>query len=269
MPVTSLQLPLMKIPHSHQNNAPRPSTCMGGTWRRPLLPKCKQLHKVDKSWTIPLGWTLLERMGLGNQTLMARLGLPLRTSPSPDMKGQLGELVMMREMIGETLPGIGISPGVDHHGGILMKGVSITRKTHLLQNTYLSNFKQVLQNLELQQSHCRWDISPMCKSPIWTGFWPSRHTTLITSLESCDQCAFLIGFPEVLQNLLSTSHKIKLNHAILTMILPCLYLPWGMRNGNSIFLLILALIQNPLRALEHIIHHWKGISEGNTTPLSS
>ncbi len=65
-------------------------------------------------------------------------------------------------------------------------------------------------------------------------FWPSRHTTLITSLESCDQCAFLIGFPEALQNLPSMSHKIKLNCVSLTMILPCLYLylPWGMRNGN-------------------------------------
>src|SRR5258708_25925121 len=55
---------------------------------------------------------------------------------------------------------------------------------------------------------------------------------LITSLESCNQCAFLIGFPQVLQSLPSTSNKIQLNRAILTMILPCLYLPWGMRNGN-------------------------------------
>src|SRR5258708_2925513 len=48
-PVTSLQLPLMKTPHSHQNNAPRPLTHMGGTWRRPLSPECEQLHKGGKS----------------------------------------------------------------------------------------------------------------------------------------------------------------------------------------------------------------------------
>src|SRR5258708_9904796 len=53
------------------------------------------------------------------------------------------------------------------------------------------------------------------------------------SLESCDQGAFLIRFPEALQNLPLTSHKIKLNHAILMMILPCLHLPWGMRNCHT------------------------------------
>jgi hypothetical protein len=40
-------------------------------------------------------------------------------------------------------------------------------------------------------------------------------------MESCNQGAFLIGFLEVLQSLPSTSRKIQLIRAILTIILPC------------------------------------------------
>ena len=52
-------------------------------------------------------------------------------------------------------------------------------------------------------------------------------------MESCDQGAFLIRFPEVLQSLPSTSHKIKLNCAILMMILggilvPCVNCLYGL-----------------------------------------
>src|SRR5260370_39500767 len=52
------------------------------------------------------------------------------------------------------------------------------------------------------------------------------------SPESCNQGAFLIRFPEALQNLPLTSHKIKFNRAILTIILPCPYVPWGTTNRN-------------------------------------
>ena len=99
--------------------------------------------------------------------------------------------------------------------------------------------------------------------------WPSGHTMLIMSLESCDQYAFLIGFPEVLQNLPWTSCKIQLNHEIPMMILLCPYLPWGMRNGNyPISAHICAYSESP-SAQGRIIYRWKGISDGNTMPLRS
>src|SRR5258706_12092304 len=72
----------------------------------------------------------------------------------------------------------------------------------------------------------------MCKSPIWTSFDPLDVPCSLQVWNPAIRVLFLIRFPEVLQSLLSTSHKIKLNRAILTMILPCPYLPWGTRNGN-------------------------------------
>ena len=46
-----------------------------------MLPECKQLPKVSRNQAAPsVEQTLLERMGLKNQTLMMRLGLPLKTS---------------------------------------------------------------------------------------------------------------------------------------------------------------------------------------------
>src|SRR5258708_2836779 len=55
---------------------------------------------------------------------------------------------------------------------------------------------------------------------------------LITSLESCNQGAFLIRFPEALQNLPLTSHKIKFNRAILTIILPRQLRTWEYYRQN-------------------------------------
>ncbi len=75
--------------------------------------------------------TLLERMGLGNQILMMRLGLPLKFPWGPsqemplpsdlDMKVQelcSNKPVMMKGMTVEATPGTGRNPGVDHHGGM-------------------------------------------------------------------------------------------------------------------------------------------------------
>src|SRR5258708_7836601 len=79
---------------------------------------------------------------------------------------------------------------------------------------------------------CRQDISPMCKSPIWTGFDPLDVPHLLQVQNPAIRVLFLIRFPEALQNLPLTSHKIKFNRAILTIILPCPYLPWGTSNRN-------------------------------------
>src|SRR5258708_18046702 len=94
---------------------------------------------ADRNQTIPhLDQALLERMGLGNQSLMVRLRLPLKTSPSlihetsspssPDMRAwveSLNELAMTREMIEETMPGTGTSLGEDLPGKISMKEASL------------------------------------------------------------------------------------------------------------------------------------------------
>src|SRR5260221_2287147 len=101
------------------------------------------------------------------------------------------------------------------------------------------------------------------------GFGPSECPSLVMSPESCNQGAFLIRFPEALQSVPLTSHKIKFNRAILTIILPVCSCLGGRVIEVIIFLLRIALIQNPPRAPGRIIHRWKGISEGNTTPLRS
>ncbi len=138
MPVGSSQLPLKKTLHSCQSNAPRLTTFMVNTLRKPMACECEQLPKVTKDKTIPL-WaqTLLERMGLGNQMLMVRLGLPLKLSPnlthatcfspSQDLKGMVhhsNKPAMMREMPRVIMHGIGANLEVGHHGGTLMKVVS-------------------------------------------------------------------------------------------------------------------------------------------------
>src|SRR5260221_4153757 len=90
-------------------------------------------------------------MGLGNQTLMARLGLLIKTFPnlthltsslsSPDAKRKAGssdKLVMMRGMIRETSLGIGIDPGVDHCGGISMREPSLLQEKPISCQTLTS-----------------------------------------------------------------------------------------------------------------------------------
>src|SRR5258708_1549897 len=120
MPVSSSQPPLQRTLHSHQSNALRLITYMENTSKKPMVHKCKQLPpEVTKDKTISL-WaqTLLERMGLGNQTLMVRLRLPLKSSPnlthatcfspSLDLKGMVypsNKPAMMMEMTRVTTHG--------------------------------------------------------------------------------------------------------------------------------------------------------------------
>src|SRR6266436_2482549 len=70
MPAVSLPPLLQKTPRSPQGNALRPTTHMVTTWRGPLLHGCEQSPEVAENRTGPhQDQTLLERMGLGNQTL--------------------------------------------------------------------------------------------------------------------------------------------------------------------------------------------------------
>src|SRR5258707_14116181 len=52
------------------------------------------------------------------------------------------------------------------------------------------------------------------------------------SQQSCLRRDKIQYFGKVLQNSLLTSRKMRLNRAILTMTLPCQYLPWGTSNRN-------------------------------------
>src|SRR5258708_2764935 len=63
------------------SNALKPTESMVGGSKRHMLPKCEQSPVVSVDPIAPLAeQTLLERMGLRNQMLMMRLGLPLKTS---------------------------------------------------------------------------------------------------------------------------------------------------------------------------------------------
>ncbi len=132
--VSSLSL-LKRILPSHQGSTPKLTECMGNASRRHTLPICEQLLEGSEAKTVP--WaeqTLLERMGLGNQTLMLRLGLLLKSCPDP-ISGMpsLPDLnmmvegphsnapVMMKGMSGVTMPGTGENLEVAHPGVMSMK----------------------------------------------------------------------------------------------------------------------------------------------------
>src|SRR5258708_25874043 len=72
---------LTKIPPSWGSNTLPLTEPMEAALRRHMLPECEQSPKVSGNQATPLvEQTLLERMGIENQTLMMRLGLLLQTS---------------------------------------------------------------------------------------------------------------------------------------------------------------------------------------------
>ena len=73
-----------KTQHSLTNNMPKASSFMRGDSNKPLLPKCKLSPEGSMCDPNSEVLTLLQRMGLGNQLLMARLGLLLKAPPSPN-----------------------------------------------------------------------------------------------------------------------------------------------------------------------------------------
>src|SRR5258708_7072136 len=112
---------LTKIPPSRGSNAPPLTEPMEAALRRHMLPECEQSPEVSRNQAAPLAErTLLERMGLENQTLMMRLGLPLKTSwdlaRGTSLPSDLGARievpssnvpVMMKGMTTEIMPGTG------------------------------------------------------------------------------------------------------------------------------------------------------------------
>ncbi len=195
MHVDSSQLPLKTIPLSCQSNMPILMAHMDATWRKPLLPKCEQSPEAVMNQTnLPPDWTLLERMGLGNQMLMARLRLPIKTSPSlthltsslssPDVKRRVGfsdELAMIRGMIRETLLGIGIDLGVDCHGRISMRELSpwqekpISCKT--LTSPTSSEHSRILSHNKAAQISCPSSGEMSCQTNKVTSVHSLRTNT--------------------------------------------------------------------------------------------
>ena len=121
----------MKTPHSQLSNDPKLTGCMVNDLKRHTALECELSPRVSVHQTLLGELTLLERMGLGNQILMMRLGLPLKFPWGPsqemplpsdlDMKVQelcSNKPVMMKGMTVEATPGTGRNPGVDHHGGM-------------------------------------------------------------------------------------------------------------------------------------------------------
>src|SRR5258707_213180 len=123
----------MTIPSSLMSSVPRRIIAMENTLSRLLQPECKQLCRGNESITSLPSQSLLERMGLGNQTLMIRLGLPLRACPSPAQtrlcldlglipkEAYSNALPMRKAMSMETMHGIGKSLEEGHHGRMMRK----------------------------------------------------------------------------------------------------------------------------------------------------
>src|SRR5258708_23553091 len=119
MHADSLPPLLTRIPPSWGSNAPPLTEPMEAASRRHMRPECEQLPEVSRNQTAPLAeWTLPERMGLENQTLMMRLGLLLKTSwdlaRGTSLPSDLGARIklpssnvppMMNGMTAEIMPG--------------------------------------------------------------------------------------------------------------------------------------------------------------------
>src|SRR6266436_570514 len=125
--------PSTTMPSSQMNSAPRHITASENVLSKLQQPECVQSREVSESATSLPGQNLLERMSLGNQTLMIRLGLPLRSCPSPIQTHSHSDLaqipkavrsnvpVMRKGTSVETTHGIGKNPEVGHPGGMMRR----------------------------------------------------------------------------------------------------------------------------------------------------
>src|SRR5258708_1580067 len=132
-----------KTPHSQLSNKPKLTGCTVNDLKRHTALECEPSPGVSVHQTLPGEPTLLERMGLGNQILMMRLGLLLKFPRGPSQEMPLAsdpdakvpepcsnEPVMMKGITAETTPGTGRNPGVDHHGGMSrVQSSQLPRKT--------------------------------------------------------------------------------------------------------------------------------------------
>src|SRR5258708_30461437 len=137
MPFTSLQPHSRGTPRLHQSNGLKLTIGTEDTWKNPMGPICEPLPKAVRNLTMPpLNQTLLERMGLGSQTLMMRLGLLLKTLAAlaqvmcPASHQNLGsraefsnELLMTRRMTDAITLGTGTNQEAHPRRMISMKQV--------------------------------------------------------------------------------------------------------------------------------------------------
>src|SRR5258708_22232281 len=83
-PFTSLQPHLRRTPCSHWSNGLKLMIGMEDAWKNPMGPVHEPSPEAVGNLTMPpSNQTLLERMGLGSQTLMMRLRLLLKTLAAP------------------------------------------------------------------------------------------------------------------------------------------------------------------------------------------
>src|SRR5258708_6700613 len=82
-PFASSRLHLRRTPRSCRSNGLKLTIGTEDAWKNPMGPVREPSPEAVGNLTVPpSNQTLLERMGLGSQTLMMRLGLP-RTNPAP------------------------------------------------------------------------------------------------------------------------------------------------------------------------------------------
>src|SRR5258705_12382443 len=137
MPFASSQPHSRRTPHSCWRNGLKLMIGTEDAWKNPMGPICEPLPKAVRNLTMPpLNQTLLERMGLGSQTLMMRLGLLLKTLAAlsqvmcPASHQNMGsraefsnELLMTRGMTEVITLGTWTNQEVDPCGMISMKEV--------------------------------------------------------------------------------------------------------------------------------------------------
>src|SRR5258708_7759536 len=131
--VNCSHLPSTTMPSSQMNSVLRHITALENVLSKLQQPECVQSCEVSKSATSLPGQNLLERMSLGNQTLMIRLGLPLRPCPSPTQTHSHLDLAQIPKAVHsnvlvtrkgtsmETTHGIGKSPEVGHPGRMMRR----------------------------------------------------------------------------------------------------------------------------------------------------
>src|SRR5258708_339340 len=148
-PFASSQLHLRRTPCSHWSNRLKLTIGTEDAWKNPMGPVCKPSPKAVRNLTMPpLNQTLLERLGLGSQMLMMRLGLLLKTLIAPSQvmcpashqntgsRAEFSnELLTMRGMTEEITLGTGTNQGVDPCGMTSTKQAYPSSPQHLSHTT--------------------------------------------------------------------------------------------------------------------------------------
>src|SRR5258708_563662 len=193
-PFASSRLHSRRTPRSRRSNGLKLTIGTEDAWKNPTGPVREPSPEAVGDVTVPRSkQTLLERVGLGSQTVMMRLGLPLKTLVAPSqvvcpaphqITGSRvefsNELPMMRGTTKEITLGIGTNQGVDPRGVTSTKEVYPSRGKH---------------------TSCRMSTSPTSSAPSRTS---SRNKIALTSCLSSGEMSSLTD-KSTLERLLKTS----------------------------------------------------------------